>query len=104
MSTMPTTPELDKQSEIIRSGKAELVQEFYDWLMENGFFYGPEVAHERTGCRYQTFYPGGPEQVMADFFGIDRDKIETERRALLEALQERGESLEADLDHEEDGD
>lgn len=28
-----------------------------------------------------------PEQLLADFFGIDRDKIEDERRALLEAIR-----------------
>jgi GTP cyclohydrolase II len=92
---MPHTPELEKQTEIVNSGKAELIQEFYDWLhQEKGWVLARWVPTEER-------FPGDgiygeqpvpvyvqPEQLMADFFGIDRDKIETERRAILAAIQE----------------
>lgn len=141
------TPELDKQSAIIKSGKAATVQDFYDWLTEQGYVlakYATETTDFCKGVRRDLFDPsncdrgeaiktvsrmegergerkrvilvqegqecpncGGtgdvkvtyveprleaawinPEQMMADFFGIDRDRIETERRGLLERLRE----------------
>ena len=92
---MPTTPELTKQSEIINSGKAELIQEFYDWLhQEKGWVLArwvpTEERHSGDGIYGEQPVPVyiQPEQLMADFFGIDRDKIEVERRALLEAVRE----------------
>jgi hypothetical protein len=88
------TPELDKQSDIIKSGKAETVQEFYDWLIEEkGWVLARYVpAEERRGDDgiygeqpVQVYIQ--PEDLMADFFGIDRNKIEAERRALLAAIR-----------------
>jgi hypothetical protein len=85
MSEVPKveTPELDRRSEIIRSGRAAAVQEFYDWLMA-----------DRQLCEWvdeeEQYLPvrlGSGEQVLADFFGIDLNKIETEQRALLDAIR-----------------
>lgn len=78
------TPELDRQSAIIASGQAETAQAFYDWLQEKGY----------RLCRLDEddqYWPAWevPEQLLADFFGIDRNKIEVERRALLEELRTR---------------
>jgi hypothetical protein len=86
-SAMPPTPELDKQREIINSGKAEVVQEFIDWLAEDRHYTLCEPKPDSLHGYYLPVLYGGPEQLMADFFGIDRDKIETERRALLAAIQ-----------------
>lgn len=84
----PSTPELDKQSEIVKSGKAELIQEFYDWLTGHcGYTLCVPKENSLHGYYLPASY-GGPEQLMADFFGIDRDKIERERRAILAALRE----------------
>ena len=86
---VPPTPELDKQSEIIRSGKAAVVQDFLDWLHnECGYQLCEPVPNSLHGYYGLASY-GGPEQLMADFFGIDRDKIEAERRALLDMLREQ---------------
>ena len=92
---MPHTPELEKQAEVVRSGKAEIVQEFYDWLHEEkGWVLARWVPVEErsTGDGIYGEQPVPvyvqPEQLMADFFGIDRDKIETERRAVLDAIRE----------------
>jgi hypothetical protein len=142
-SGLPATPELDRQSEIIHSGKAEVIQEFIDWIHDERHYHLAEYIYESTepcpGQRRDPFDPsncedgkvkksislwegskrigrieggqtcaecGGtgevtvtfrdpkllpvlsqPEQLMADFFGIDRNKIETERRALLDYMR-----------------
>lgn len=88
---MAETPELDKQIEIVRSGKAQTVQDFYDWLVEERGYTLCEPKPDSLHGYYLPAMYGGPEQLMADFFGIDRDKIETERRALIEDLRKRGE-------------
>lgn len=78
------TPELDRQKEIIDSGRAEAVQQFLDWLWNEGLHLCSTDGHEFIPHHRQ------PEQLMADHFGIDRDKIEDERRAILANL--RGEA------------
>ena len=90
-----STPELDKQAEIINSGKAELLQDFYDWLT---YDQGLRICRLDEGetsiwgdARYMPDYRQ-PEQLLADFFGINRDTIEAERRALLDRLRTGGES------------
>lgn len=85
----PATPELDKQLEVIHSGRSTTVQEFYDWLV---------TERSIVLCTYREWdeYDEpqltpcyiSPEQLLADFFGIDRDKIEQERRALLDHIRE----------------
>jgi hypothetical protein len=103
ITSPPETPELDKQAEIIRSGKAALVQDFYDWLEaqdihlckmdryrrdeEGEIIYLPNgELVERIEPRYYP-YVAQPEQIMAEFFGINRNTIEKERRALLAHLR-----------------
>lgn len=78
------TPELDKQHRIIASGKSALIQEFLDWLPTQGLHI---MELDAFG---QPFAPNSPHQIMADFFEIDLDKIEQERRWVLENL--RGEA------------
>ena len=82
------TPELDRQRDIIHSGKAETVQEFIEWLLDKQGLvlgkYGTD-EFERKDVLSPTYY--SREDLMADFFGIDRNKIEAERRAILEALR-----------------
>lgn len=82
------TPELDRQREIIDSGKAAVVQEFIDWLSNDRQYMLCTPKEDSLHGYYLPVSYGGPEQLMADFFGIDRDKIEAERRAILSALQE----------------
>ena len=81
------TPELDKQSAVIKSGASDTLTEFFDWLAENDY----EIAEWRRYEEYRdmqlTPIHLRPEQLFADFFGIDLDKIESERRAILEELR-----------------
>jgi hypothetical protein len=82
----PPTPELDRQREIIDSGRAGTVQEFYDWLTEERGFSLARPKPDSIHGYYEAVFVH-PEQLMADFFGIDRDKIETERQANLAHLR-----------------
>ena len=74
---MSDTPELDRQAEVLGSGKAFAVQEFIDWLEEEGWTIA-EVEDDRL-------YPvlESPQRIMEMHFGIDPQKIEAERRMLL---------------------
>lgn len=78
------TPELDKQRWIINSGAPAVIQEFYDWLIGQGYILARYVEDEEL----LTDAYIRPEQLMADYFGIDRNKIEAERRAILDELRE----------------
>lgn len=84
---MTATPELDRQLEVINSGKAKVVQEFIDWLAGRDIHLAVYDPESRFGRMLPHEYDGMWEQLMADFFGIDRDKIEQERRALLDDIR-----------------
>lgn len=43
-----------------------------------------QVAEDNPVLRVQRFQP---EELLAEYFGIDLDKIESERRAILEAIR-----------------
>jgi len=81
---MSDVPELDKQSEIIHSGKAQLIQDFIDWIDEKGMVLARAMPNDEG---YHEAVLIAPEKLMADFFGIDLDKIESERRWLLELIR-----------------
>ena len=92
MNSINDTPELDYQHEIIESGQSELLAKFYDWLIEKDFVLAKWGGYDEFGD-----YSEGvlmplhirPEQLFADFFGIDLNKIEEERRAILKELGKR---------------
>ena len=90
----PPTPELDKQSEIIKSGKAALIQDFYDWLHEEKHWVLARYVQADERYADDGIYGEqpvaliiNPLELMAEFFGIDLHKIEQERRALLDMLR-----------------
>jgi hypothetical protein len=80
------TPELDKQHKIIESGASDTLTEFYDWLSERGWLLARWEANGKWNEYLEPVYTR-PEQLFAEFFGIDLDKIESERRAVLEELR-----------------
>ena len=96
------TPELDRQKELIDSGKAPMIQDFLEWLPSKGFVLArrcDESIHDEDDPDYcRTCADTGLIQswidyprLMADFFEIDLNTIEKERRAILNAL--RGDRL-----------
>ena len=81
----PATPELDRHRQIINSGEADTVQNFYEWLAGEGL----QLCRLHDVGRIDPQYiPDGrtPEQLIAAFFGLDLNKLEDERRAVLQAL------------------
>lgn len=91
MSAINNTPELDFQSIIIESGQSELLGKFYDWLTEQGIVLAKWGGYDYESETYHddilSLYSVHPEKLFADFFGLDLNKIEAERRAILEELR-----------------
>lgn len=80
----PATPELERMSAV--SDESQRIGEFLDWL----------VAHSRIVlARYRgdQLVPDYTDinALLAQYFKIDLDKIEKERRALLEHMRSPGE-------------
>lgn len=81
------TPELDKQYAIIKSGAHRTLTEFYDWLMEEKGWVLARWEVDGNDNEYLEPVYFHPEQLLADFFNIDLNKIESERRAILDELR-----------------
>ena len=60
------------------------VQEFLDWLDEQGIRLAESAGTGELCCIGDS-----KEKVMARFFGIDLNKLELEKRAMLDSLRER---------------
>lgn len=94
---MSETSELDKMSKV--KNQSQKVGEFVDWLQcEKKIVFCK--WHEEKGSLFDSddncepFYPGGyypeflqVEKTLAEFFGIDLDKIEKEKLKILEQLR-----------------
>lgn len=77
---MPEYPEHEKLQKV-----AELTQtcgEFLDYLEANGYSLCEVGQYDRF---YPTFTP--KVELIARFFEIDRDKIEAEKREMLERIR-----------------
>lgn len=86
---MNNTPELDYQHSIIESGQSELLGKFYDWFREKEYVICQWVESDEKDYEDGQYFPihKSPEELFADFFGVDLNKIEEERRAILEELR-----------------
>jgi hypothetical protein len=83
------TPELDKQHAVIESGEADTLTRFVDWLRdEKEFVIAEWVKYDEYEDTKLTPIHARIEELFAEFFGIDLNKIEQERRAILEELRE----------------
>lgn len=78
----PETPELDRQKEARDEGHSEAIGAFMEWL-------GEQCYHICTSDG-DNFYPTGwsINTLLAAYFKIDLNKVEQERRALLEYVRE----------------
>ena len=82
MSKYPDCPETDKLVAIAKD--SQKIGSFLEWLQENDFviaYYG------RNDILYQ--HRQTTNDLLAEYFKIDLDKVETERRAILNHLQEK---------------
>jgi hypothetical protein len=94
-------PECDKIVAV--HGQSQKLGEFLDWLEGKGIHLGrwaptpaELVMNRMTGKRIpihdeETFVELfiSREKLLAEFFGIDLNKVEAERQALLEAIREK---------------
>jgi hypothetical protein len=81
------TPECDKMLAV--KDKSQVIGEFIEWL---------ESKKELSLCRYEdsefgdgVYFPYymGTEELLAEFFGIDLDKAEKEKKEILKALRSK---------------
>lgn len=97
-SKTPPTPELDRRSEILATGAPQALTDFVDWLHANGYTIARLCTHpdQKPGRRCwdcgDSGFVGGVtedelERLFARSFGLNPEKIEAERRALLESLR-----------------
>lgn len=79
---MPEFPEHDKLKQIKEESRA--IGEFIEWLEENGY-----SICEYDDANFDNYYrtPKSTEQLLAMHFNIDLNKIEQEKRAMLEKLR-----------------
>jgi hypothetical protein len=96
----PPCPECEKLHDI--APYSQKVGEFIEWLRsEKGAVIATHHEHsdecydgEYTNCGLRKdelcIMHFSTEKLLAEFFGIDLDKVERERRALLEYLSQKG--------------
>lgn len=64
-------------------GSNQIVGDFIGWLGEQGY----EICRWNEGRTYCLPANVGRDQLIADHFEIDRDKLEQEKRQMLAALK-----------------
>jgi hypothetical protein len=88
---MATYPEHEKLTQI--RDKSQLVGEFLDWLSQQGYYIcrwqdeGDNGQPKRIPATADDIARIHEDEYLADFFGIDQDKLEEEKRAMLDALR-----------------
>lgn len=80
MTIMPATPECDLMVSV--SDDSHKIGEFLDWLEDQGIHLAEWDEDDQMMPHRESY-----ERLLARFFGIDLDKVETERRALLEHIR-----------------
>lgn len=105
----PPTPELEKLKAVHE--KSQAIGEFVDLFMRgNGFTFGKPHVHDEScpgwdhergkynpglgdGCSFHSgdmIHCNTPlEKLLAEFFNIDMDKVEEERRAILDYMRRK---------------
>jgi hypothetical protein len=76
-------PEHDKLSAI--ADKSQTLGEFIEWLPSRGIHLGVPTE----SGRYLHFHTPNIQALLAAFFEIDQDRLETEKRQMLNQLRKR---------------
>lgn len=82
------TPELDKMHAV--HGKSQAIGEFLEWLtFEKGWTLAEWKKTEYADDFHNELWPTSYsiEKLLAEYFEIDLEKTEIERRALLEEIR-----------------
>lgn len=92
MRPQPACPECEKLAAV--ADDSNPIGQFIDWMRSNDLEICELVEGEFEWGSYEPVYLGnsGINRLLAKYFDIDLDKVEQERRALLEWLQERHEN------------
>ncbi len=87
-NNIPAAPECEKMVAVTE--KSHAIGEFVDWLNdEKGIHLRIYVELDDDGTTRSRWVaqPQPMENLLAEYFGIDLKKVESERRAILEAIQ-----------------
>lgn len=69
--------------------KAEVLSEFLDWLDGEGIALAESVPKYAYHSATHAPISESRESLLCRFFGIDRDELERERRAILEEMRRK---------------
>jgi len=90
---MADYPEHDKLHLI--SDKSQIIGEFLDWCSDEHewFLAEHDKDDECYECGNSIFHaPGRIDNWLAEFFNIDRDVLENEKRAMLDVLRKNADA------------
>jgi len=79
----PPTPELDKMKAV--RNQSQCIGAFLDWLFNEKRQMICEISPD--GVDWLPTDNQDIQKILAEYFGIDLQKVEAERRAILERLQ-----------------
>ena len=84
-SEVTTYPELERLTELGKSGRTMVIQDFLDWITGKGW----EIAEYDSDEYSEHLNPimRSHEAIMYEFFDIDPVKIDQERRVLINCIQ-----------------
>lgn len=82
MNKQPECPECEKLSQV--ADKSQEIGNFLEWLQETHVICYWDEDYGGYSREYKS-----TEKWLAEYFDIDLDKVEEERRALLKWLQEQ---------------
>lgn len=82
-------PKHEKQDKVL--AKAVVIREFLDWLdthpkfaICDSYSYEPHSAPGRINYGYDEIEPDRFNEVLAEYFGIDLERLEAEKAAILD--------------------
>lgn len=85
MNAMVDTPMLDKMLKVKEASQA--IGQFLEWLQEQGYVLGKYIdGSDYDPCLAPTYEP--IEKLLANYFDIDLNEAEKEKRLILESLKE----------------
>ena len=82
MSEYPPTPTLDKMREV--KDQSQAIGEFLEWLASEK---NVHLAQSVDGHNYPQHFPYQTEALLAEFFDIDLNEAEAEKRAILDHIR-----------------
>jgi hypothetical protein len=84
------TPEADRMLEIGRSRRSpsQVLSEFVEWLDSEGISLASYVLYQDVADPVLAPIPESYSRLFARFFGVDYDRLESEKRALLDQIRE----------------